>query len=99
MKIRINNFKSKVSLLLASMITSPVMASGGGLTKATAVATDFKAELYGFLGVIVFIYVMYHVIRAKMGKEQWADVLEALGHVAIAGGVLAAVTFAWNVWA
>lgn len=99
MKTKLFNIKSKAALVLASIVSTPAMATGGGFSKATEVANGIKVELYAFLGVCAFIYMMFLVGRAKMGKAQWSDVLEGLGHVAIGGGILVAVTWAWNIFA
>lgn len=77
----------------------PQMAmAAGGLASATTEANAIKVWLYGFLGVAVFVYVMYFVIMAMLEKKQWADVLMALGKSAVAGGSLAGVTWAWGIW-
>ncbi|EPN0316289.1 TrbC/VirB2 family protein [Vibrio vulnificus] len=93
-----NNCKTKLLAVSCFALSSPAFANGG-FSKATDVAEDIKVELYAFLGVVVFIYLMYNVIMAKLGKQQWSDVLIALGHVALAGGVIAGATWAWNIFA
>ncbi|ELY1989185.1 conjugal transfer protein [Vibrio harveyi] len=96
-KTLISNSKNKILAATVFAMSSPAMASGG-FTKATEVAEDLKAEIYTFLGVIVFIYLMYNIINAKLGRQQWSDVLVALGHVALAGGAIAGGTWAWSIF-
>ena len=75
----------------------PALAAGG-LDTATNAANDVKIWLYGFLGVVCFIYIMYYVMMAMGEKKQWIDVLMALGKVALAGGCLVGATWAWSLW-
>lgn len=89
--------KNTLATAMLMAMSSPVLANGGFDTM-TDTATDIKMGLYGLLGVGCFSYLMYHIIMAKMGKEQWSDVLMALGHVVLAGGSLVAVSWAWNIF-
>jgi len=95
-------FKTGAQALLSVFIllmSNLVMAqASGGLGKATAAANEWKTWAYSFLGVVVFLYLMYHVVMALMDKETWNDVLMALGKVAAAGGVLLAGGWAWSIW-
>jgi len=84
-------------VILTLLISNLVMAAGG-LDKATAEANAWKTWLYGFLGVVVFIFIMYSVILALMNKQSWMDVLGDLAKVAAAGGSLVVVAWAWSVW-
>lgn len=76
----------------------PSFVFAGGLDAATAQASSIKTWAYGFLGVIVFIYLIYHVGMAMAEKEQWVDVLMALGKVAVAGGILVGGQWAWSIF-
>ena len=89
---------SKALMLFIGLTSTDVLAAGG-FSQATVVAEEIKLEFYAFLGTACFIYMMYHVINAKLGREQWSDVLMALGHTAAAGGIIAAATWAWNIFA
>ena len=95
---QVKGVKSKALMLFVSLTSVDAFAAGG-FTQATVVAEEIKTEFYAFLGVASFIYMMYHVINAKLGREQWSDVLVGLGHVAVAGGIIAGATWAWNIFA
>ena len=75
-----------------------VALAAGGLDTATTETNAIKVWLYGFLGVAVFIYVMYFVLMAMAEKKQWVDVLMALAKSAVAGGCLVGVSWAWSIW-
>jgi hypothetical protein len=72
--------------------------AAGGLDAATTQATTIKTWAYGFLGVCVFIYLIYLVIMALLDRKQWADVLVGVGYVAIAGAIIVVGEWAWSVW-
>lgn len=72
--------------------------AAGGLDNATAAANEWKAWLYGFLGVCVFLFMLYSVILALLNKQTWMDVLGDLAKVAAAGGTLIAASWAWSIW-
>lgn len=89
--------KSVVVLAPALLLASD-FANASGLDDATTQATTIKTWLYTFLGVCGTIYIMYHVLMAWLDKKQWADVLTAIGQVAIAGAVTALSSWAWAIW-
>lgn len=72
--------------------------AAGGLDEATTQATEIKTWAYGFLGVCVFIYLIYLVVMALLDKKQWADVLVGVGYVALAGAIIVMGEWAWSVW-
>ena len=72
--------------------------AAGGLAEATSQATTIKTWAYGFLGVCVFIYLIYLVILALLDKRQWSDVAVGVGYVAIAGAIVVIGEWAWSVW-
>lgn len=92
--------KTAATCLMASLgglvLTSPAMAAG--LANATSAVTAIKTWAYGFLGVVVFVYLIYKVVMALMEKETWGDVLGGLGKVALAGGVIVAAEWAWAIF-
>jgi len=91
-------FKFKNLLLSAVLVlaSSPLLAAG--LEEATKAASDIKTWAYSFLGVTVFIFLIYKVVMALMEKETWGDVLAGLGKVALAGGVVVAAEWAWAIF-
>ena len=96
MKI-LNKINTKVSLGLVSLAAaSPAIA--GGLDDATSAITEIKTWAYGFLGVAVFLFLMYKVGMALADKEPWADVMTGLGKVAAAGGIIVAGEWAWAIF-
>lgn len=87
-------FAAMVAMLFSSM----VFAQTGGLAQATTTMNEIKLWGYGFLGVVVFVYLMYNVVMALLDRKQWADVLVAVGYIAIAGAVLVIAEWAWGLW-
>jgi hypothetical protein len=72
--------------------------AAGGLQEATDQVNEIKTWAYGFLGVGVFVYLIYNVIMALLDRKQWADVLVAVGYVALAGGIIVVGEWAWSIW-
>jgi len=72
--------------------------AAGGLAAATTQIEEIKPWAYGFLGVGVFVYLIYNVVMALLDRKQWADVLVAVGYVAIAGGIIVIGEWAWGIW-
>jgi len=72
--------------------------AAGGLDEATTQVTEIKEWAYTFLGVCVFVYLIYLVVMALLDKKQWADVLVGVGYVAIAGAIIVMGEWAWSVW-
>lgn len=94
-------FSVRAVLTVLMMVVSHYVSAQtgtGGLEAGTDQANDLKTWAYGFLGVAVFLYLMYLVIMALMDKRQWSDVLQGLGYVAAAGGILVAGAWAWSIW-
>lgn len=99
--MKLNLFFKKYSLAAITvlmMFANTALAQSGGLEAATDKVDEIKTWAYGFLGVGVFCYMIYNVIMALLDRKQWADVLIALGYVAIAGGVIVAAEWAWAIW-
>lgn len=90
--------KKFISLLFYIAVISNT-AYAGGLDSGTAAANEFKTWLFGFLGVLAFIYLMYKGLSAWAEKSQWFDFLTSIGKVAVVGGVLGLTAWAWNVFA
>ncbi|GIU48878.1 hypothetical protein TUM4438_31260 [Shewanella sairae] len=94
--------KSTLTVTAATMLLLILTGSAvaaGGLDPLINETEKAKDKLYQFLGVAAFVYLMYNVIMAKIGKQDWSDVFMALAKVAGAGGILAAGTFAWGMFA
>lgn len=91
--------KKLLSLLFCAAVVVSNVAYAGGLSSGTSAATDFKTWLFGFLGVLAFIYLMYMGLAAWAEKHQWFDFLIAIGKVAVVGGVLGLTTWAWTIFA
>ncbi len=89
-----------MALILIVMTAFAVTnACAGGLQTGTAAVSMFRDWLYGFLGVVAFIYLMYKGVEAWAEKIQWVDFLTAIGKVAAVGGVLGLVQWAWALFA
>lgn len=85
-------------LAFISMFAVQYAMAGGGLEAAKTEATNLKVWGYALLGILVFLYLMYHVAMALMDKKPWADVVMAVVYVAAAGAVLVVGTWAWGIW-
>lgn len=72
--------------------------AANGLEKATTEISEIKTWAYAFLGIVVFVYLIYLVIMALLDKKQWADVLQGLMYVALAGGIVVGGEWAWGFW-
>lgn len=53
---------------------------------------------YKLLGSAVFVYSIVMVIMALLEKKTWGDVGISIAKAAAAGGIVAAVTYAWSIW-
>ena len=101
--MKLNTIVKKTSLTVTAATTLLLILTGsavaaGGLDPLINETEELKDTLYQFLGVGVGVYLIYNVIMAKMGKQDWGDVVIALAKVAGAGGILAAGTFAWGMF-
>lgn len=94
-KNKTNKFKL-ICTLSFLFVLNP--STAGGLEDATSAVEEIKTWAYAFLGVVVFIYLIYKVAMTLMDKETWADVLSALGKVALAGGVIVLGEWAWAIF-
>ena len=89
---------ARIVLTFLGMFFVNFAFAAGGLDEATTQATTIKTWAYGFLGVCVFIYLIYLVVMALLDRKQWADVLVGVGYVAIAGAIIVVGEWAWSVW-
>lgn len=92
------NSATRYILALLTMFTYQFALAAGGLDEATTQANEIKTWAYGFLGVGVFIYLIYLVVMALLDRKQWADVLVGVGYVAIAGAIIVVGEWAWSIW-
>lgn len=88
----------KLLTISLALSVSNLALAAGGLAEATDEANSIKTWAYGFLGVGVFLYLIYNVLMAMADKKSWGDVLTALAYVAGAGGILVAGAYAWSIW-
>lgn len=72
--------------------------AAAGLVEASNQIKEIKEWAYAFLGIVVFVYLIYLVIMALLDKKQWADVLQGLMYVALAGGIVVGGEWAWSIW-
>ena len=92
------NNVARYILAFLAMFTYQFALAAGGLDEATNQANEIKTWAYGFLGVGVFIYLIYLVVMALLDRKQWADVLVGVGYVAIAGAIIVVGEWAWSIW-
>lgn len=96
--IKAQNQYLRFFLAFMAMFTYQFALAAGGLDEATNQANEIKTWAYGFLGVGVFIYLIYLVVMALLDRKQWADVLVGVGYVAIAGAIIVVGEWAWSIW-
>jgi hypothetical protein len=89
---------AQIMLAVFGMFFYNFALAAGGLDEATNQANEIKTWAYGFLGVCVFIYLIYLVVMALLEKKQWGDVLVGVGYVALAGAIVVLGEWAWSVW-
>lgn len=91
--------KRNVFLLLALLaLFFPMVASAQGLDAASSALDEFRVWAYGFLAIVVLVYILYKVMMAFLEKQSWGDVAVGLGYVALAGGIIVAAEFMWAIW-
>ncbi|MFZ3463031.1 conjugal transfer protein [Vibrio harveyi] len=92
-----NNLKAAFIAMMLVLVCHPAIAAGGldeGITWVNEVA-DWA---YKLLGAAVFVYSIWMVIMALINKKTWGDVGVSIAQAAGAGGIVAAVTYAWSIW-
>ena len=97
----LNTFKKalkKSTFVAAGTLLAAAPALAGGLDEGTSAVSEFRVWFYGFLSAGVSVFMIYKVIMALIEKETWGDVFQALGKVAIAGGVIVASDWAWSIF-
>lgn len=97
-KVKINQAAAKALLVYSALGLCNYAMAAGGLNVGTTEANSWKTWLYGILGVICLIYLVWLCIQAMWEKKQWSDVGWGLVHVAACGGIVAAGTYAWSLW-
>lgn len=74
-------------------------ASAAGLSnQGQSELNSIKTWLYGCLGIAAFIYIMYLIVMAFLGKGEWRDAIIGLMQVAGAGAVLVIVDYMWQLF-
>lgn len=85
------------TLIFGSLVMSqPAFA---GLQKASTALDEIKVWAYGILGILIFLYIMYHIVMALLNKMQWSDVMMSVVYSAIAGAAIVLGEWAWGIWA
>ena len=92
-----NNLKAAFIAMMLVLVCHPAIAAGG-LDEATNWVNEIADWAYGLLGAAVFVYSIIMVILALLEKKTWGDVGISIAKAAAAGGIVAAVTYAWSIW-
>lgn len=85
-------------LFAAFVMLVPVFGFAQGLDAASDRLDEFRVWAYGFLAIACLVYMLYKVVMALLERQAWGDVAVGLGHVAIAGGIIAGAEFMWSIW-
>lgn len=92
-----NNLKAAFIAMMLVLVCHPAIAAGG-LDEATNWVNEIADWAYKLLGAAVFVYSIVMVILALIEKKTWGDVGISIAKAAGAGGIVAAVTYAWSIW-
>ncbi|EGQ7684613.1 conjugal transfer protein [Vibrio parahaemolyticus] len=92
-----NNLKAAFIAMMLVLVCHPAIAAGG-LDEATNWVDEIADWAYKLLGSAVFVYSIVMVIMALLEKKTWGDVGISIAKAAAAGGIVAAVTYAWSIW-
>ncbi|AMF96999.1 MULTISPECIES: hypothetical protein [Vibrio harveyi group] len=92
-----NNLKAAFIAVMLILFGHPAIAAGG-LDEATNWVNEIADWAYKLLGAAVFVYSIVMVILALLEKKTWGDVGISIAKAAAAGGIVAAVTYAWSIW-
>ncbi|MGD1439493.1 conjugal transfer protein [Vibrio harveyi] len=92
-----NNLKAAFIAVMLILFGHPAVAAGG-LDEATNWVNEIADWAYKLLGAAVFVYSIVMVILALLEKKTWGDVGISIAKAATAGGIVAAVTYAWSIW-
>jgi type IV secretory pathway VirB2 component (pilin) len=74
------------------------IAAGGGLSRANDEANNFRLWLYGFLGVIAVIVLLYYGLCAWFERKSWSDFAMACVGVAVVGAAPSIATYLWTLF-
>ncbi|HDM8068013.1 conjugal transfer protein [Vibrio harveyi] len=91
------NLKGAFIAMMLIIVCHPAIAAGG-LDEATNWVDEIADWAYKLLGSAVFVYSIVMVIMALLEKKTWGDVGISIAKAAAAGGIVAAVTYAWSIW-
>ncbi|MFW8631671.1 conjugal transfer protein [Vibrio natriegens] len=92
-----SNLKAGFITMILVLFSHPALAAGG-LDEATNWVEEIASWAYRLLGSAVVLYSIVMVIMALMDKKTWGDVGISITKAAGAGGIVAAVTYAWSIW-
>ncbi|WP_407531760.1 conjugal transfer protein [Vibrio parahaemolyticus] len=92
-----SNLKAAFIAMMLVLVCHPAIAAGG-LDEATNWVDEIADWAYKLLGSAVFVYSIVMVILALLEKKTWGDVGISIAKAAAAGGIVAAVTYAWSIW-
>ncbi len=92
-----SNLKAAFIAMMLVLVCHPAIAAGG-LDEATNWVDEIADWAYKLLGSAVFVYSIVMVILALIEKKTWGDVGISIAKAAGAGGIVAAVTYAWSIW-
>ncbi|WP_274882221.1 conjugal transfer protein [Vibrio harveyi] len=92
-----NNLKAAFIAVMLILFGHPAIAAGG-LDEATNWVNEIADWAYKLLGAAVFVYSIVMVILALLEKKTWGDVGISIAKAAAAGGIVAAITYAWSIW-
>ncbi|WP_104025150.1 conjugal transfer protein [Vibrio hyugaensis] len=92
-----SNLKAAFIAMMLVLVCHPAIAAGG-LDEGITWVDEVASWAYKLLGSAVFLYSTYMVIMALINKKTWADVGISIAQAACAGGIVAAVAYAWSIW-
>lgn len=95
--------KANILSWLALFVTMFFMGTtncfaAGGLDEATDVMREIQMWIYTIDFVGAMIYLSYLGLMWFFGRKDASDFAIGIAMIAVIGGVIAAVTYAWSIW-
>ena len=71
-------------------------ATAAGFDDANQMATNVRAGIYAFIGILAGIVVLWQCFEGSQGRKQWGDILVTCLWVVGAAASIALVTWLWT---
>lgn len=82
--------------LLTMLGIAPLASAGGFEADAKDMANKIYKGIYGFVGVVALIIVLWQCVEGWSGRKSWMDILATCLWVVAAAASAALVTWLWS---